>query len=141
MSNIPQSQEPRGAVLPGAVFARRLRQEREDANISQADLARRISERLGTTIDPSAITRIERKERAVRLDEAVIAAEALRLPLSALLVDSPEEEIDHAIQQYLLQLTEAEAAWEKSRADIQRLTTAVQALTTDRELFQQNPRG
>lgn len=127
--------------LPGVIFARRLRQEREAAGVSQVELARRISEQLGASIDPTAITRIESQERAVRLDEAVIAARALDLPLTVLLGEAVEEELDHAIQQYLRQLTEAEAAWEKARIDMQRLTTAIQALTTERDLIQRHHRG
>src|ERR1041385_8510014 len=55
--------------LPGGLFARRLRQERERLGISQAELARRMAALLGTNVDSTAITRIEQQTRAVRLDE------------------------------------------------------------------------
>lgn len=127
--------------LPGDIFARRLRQERENAGITQAELARKISERLGITIGNSAITRIEKQERAVKLDEAVILAEAIGMPLCALLTEEPDCELDYRIQQYLIELTGVEAAWEKNRNDVQRLTRIIQTLTTEREILQQHQRG
>ena len=69
------------AVLPSDIFARRLREERSRANLSQAAFAARVSELLGYTIDGSAVTRIESTKRAVRLDEAVAIAKALGLSL------------------------------------------------------------
>jgi transcriptional regulator with XRE-family HTH domain len=80
-----------GAVEPAEVGARmkRLRQERDRLSISQAELARRIAEVLGQNVDPSAVTRIEQQTRAVRLDEAVAAAEALEVPITLLVSDDP----------------------------------------------------
>src|SRR6478752_7131089 len=73
---------------PGQTFARRLREERIRAGLSQAALAERLTELLDQKVDASAITRIEKRERAVRLDEAVVIAELLALPLPAMLRDS-----------------------------------------------------
>ncbi|MFP3397351.1 helix-turn-helix domain-containing protein [Brevibacterium sp. H602] len=70
---------------PTDTFARRLREERARADVSQTALAKRISEILGYSVDGTAVTRIERSQRAVRLDEAVAAAEALDVPLMTLL--------------------------------------------------------
>lgn len=70
----------------GTVFACRLREERRAKDIAQTALAERISQRLGTVVDGSAITRIEKQARSVKLDEAVAIAEALGIPLSSLLV-------------------------------------------------------
>jgi transcriptional regulator with XRE-family HTH domain len=115
--------------LPGDIFARRLRQERERRNISQAELARRVAEILGTNVDPSAITRIEQQTRAVRLDEAVAAAEALDMPLALLLSDDPAAENEAKLQQYLAELALAQRKWEKDRLEVQRLSKAIQVLT------------
>ena len=115
--------------LPGDRFARRLRQERERLNISQAELARRIAEILGTNVDPSAVTRIEQQTRAVRLDEAVAAAEALDVPLMLLISEDPTIENEARLRQYLAELTLAQRSWEKDRIEVQRLTRAIQVLT------------
>lgn len=77
-------------------FARRLTVERQRAGLSQAALAARITDRIGRSIDPSAVARAEKHERAVRLDEAVAIADVLQVPLTSLLRDrgAIDEEID-----------------------------------------------
>lgn len=115
--------------LPGDLFARRLRIERECLNISQAELARRVAEILGTNVDPSAITRIEQQTRAVRLDEAVAAAQALDMPLALLLSEDPDAENEARLQQYRAELALAQHEWEKNRLEVQRLSQAIQVLT------------
>lgn len=95
-----------------ALFSRRLRQERVAAGMSQADLARRISENLGTAIDGSAITRIENQGRSVKLEEAVAAAQALGVPLAVLVSGkSPTEaRVDELRRGLELQQNRAAAA-------------------------------
>src|SRR5262245_5874855 len=99
--------------LPGDLFARRLRQERERLGISQAELARRMAVLLGTNVDSTAITRIEQQTRAVRLDEAVAAAEALGVPLITLVSDNYARENEAEIQSLLAELALAEQEWER----------------------------
>lgn len=118
--------------VPSSIFARRLRQERENAGLSQADLAKLISETLGSRVDPSAITRIEKFDRAVKLDEATAAAAIFRLPLTALLIEGdPAPHLSQQLKQYLLELASAKAGFEKSRTEVERLTNAVLALTDE----------
>lgn len=74
-------------INTAATFARRLRNERGLAGLSQADLADLLTDLLGVKVHATAITKIEKREREVRITEAVAAAEALRLPLAALLRD------------------------------------------------------
>lgn len=95
-----------------AVFARRLRQERVAARVSQAELARRISERLGIVVDGSAITRIENQGRSFKLEEAVAAAQALGVPLAVLVSGkSPTEaRVDELRRGLELQQNRADAA-------------------------------
>jgi len=71
-------------------FERRLRQERERRGLSQADVARRVTELLGVTFYASALTKIESHERSVKIEEAVAFAEALDIPLSVLLVEQDD---------------------------------------------------
>lgn len=109
------------------VFARRLRQERERAGMRQTTLAHEVSDRLGVTLDPSALTRIEKGERGVRLEEAVCIAEVLGLPLMALLTsedDSLELEIEELQRAYVdeqQRAIHAERDGEKARAEMARI--------------------
>lgn len=118
--------------MPSDFFGRRLRTERERAEISQAELARRMTVVLGINVDPSAVTRIEQQQRAVRLDEAVAAAQALDLPLVMLLVEDPAAENQRRLREYLTELAVVEGQWSRSRAEIDRLTIAIKALTDER---------
>ncbi|MEW1548331.1 helix-turn-helix domain-containing protein [Streptomyces tsukubensis] len=121
--------------LPGDLFARRLRQERERLGISQAELARRMAALLGTNLDSTAITRIEQQTRAVRLDEAVTAAKALGVPLVTLVSDSYARENEAEIQNQLAELALAEQEWERQRQKIHRITQTIQQLSAERESF------
>ncbi|MFC9756683.1 helix-turn-helix domain-containing protein [Streptomyces sp. NPDC056921] len=121
--------------LPGDLFARRLRQERERLGVSQAELARRMAELLGANVDSTAITRIEQQTRAVRLDEAVAAATALGTPLITLLSNNYARENEAEIQKQLAELALAEQAWEKLRQKIHRITKTIQQLSAEREAF------
>lgn len=125
--------------VPSNIFARRLREERENAGLTQADLAGLVTEGLGSRVDPSAITRIEKLARTVKLDEAYAAAEVLGLPLTALLVEGdPAPHLSEQLKQYLLELTAAQAAFEKSRTDVERLTNAVIALTDEQNKLREH---
>ncbi|WP_405776261.1 helix-turn-helix domain-containing protein [Streptomyces sp. NBC_01538] len=121
--------------LPGDLFARRLRQERERLGISQAELARRMAALLGTNVDSTAITRIEQQTRAVRLDEAVTAAEALGVPLITLVSDNYARKNEAEIQNQLAELALAEQEWERLRQQIHRITQTIQQLSAEREAF------
>ncbi|NEA20719.1 helix-turn-helix domain-containing protein [Streptomyces halstedii] len=121
--------------LPGDIFARRLRQERERLGISQAELARRMAVLLGTNLDSTAITRIEQQTRAVRLDEAVTAAKALGVPLITLVSDSYARENEAEIQNQLAELALAEQQSERLRQKIDRITRTIQQLSAERESF------
>lgn len=62
-------------------FAKRLRELREWLGVSQADLARRMTE-LGFRMHQTAVAKIERGERPLRLDEAGALAYLLDTDLS-----------------------------------------------------------
>lgn len=94
-------------------FARRLTEERQRAGLSQAALAARITDLIGRSMDPSAVARAEKHERAIRLDEAVAIADVLQMPLASLLRDKDaiDEEIDELRRDLSLhrwQLSQAE---------------------------------
>lgn len=94
-------------------FARRLTEERQRAGLSQAALAARITDIIGRSIDPSAVARAEKHERAIRLDEAVAIADVLQVPLTALLrdrdaMDGEMDELRRDLSLYQWRLGQAE---------------------------------
>jgi transcriptional regulator with XRE-family HTH domain len=74
----------------GKAFGDKLRKEREERHWSQRRLAEEIA-RYGVKLDASAITRIERGARDVKLREANAFARSMHLLLDDL-VDSPEHD-------------------------------------------------
>lgn len=120
------------APTPSDLFATRLRAARERAGLSQAELARRIAARLGTNLESTAITRIEQQTRAVRLEEAVHAADALGVPLMSLLAEDPAESLDTQISQQLSLLAEAEQSMESARARVETITRTIVSLQRQR---------
>lgn len=64
-------------------FGVRVRKARDDRKWSQRKLAEEL-DRLGVKLDPSAVTRIERGTREVKLREAAAIAAALAVPLEDL---------------------------------------------------------
>lgn len=78
-----------------STFASRVRQVREGQGWSQEELARRLSE-VGLRLDPTAITRLERGERSVRVEEAVAVAQTLGVPLDELLQSSGRVGLEQA---------------------------------------------
>lgn len=101
---------------PTETFARRLTEERQRVGLSQAALAGRITDRIGRNVDPSAVARAEKHERAIRLDEAVAISDVFQVPLTSLLRErgAIDEEIDELrreiiLHQYRLGKAEEEA--------------------------------
>ncbi len=82
------------AANVASTFASRVRQVREARGWSQEELARRLAE-IGPRLGPTAITRLERGDRAVRVEEAVAIARALMTPLNALLQPVDGAELEH----------------------------------------------
>lgn len=111
------------SVTTGEVFAERLRETRRTARLSQAELASRISALTGTPLPATAITKIEKGERAVRLDEAVAAARALEVPLSALV--SEETPTDARIRELREELVRQQSRADAAIAEHQQATAAM----------------
>ncbi|GAB3616592.1 hypothetical protein GCM10027416_11490 [Okibacterium endophyticum] len=115
------------------VFAHRLREERQRAGLSQAQLAQRMSEALGTGIDASAVSRIENPSsgRIIKLDEAAAAAGALGVPLSALLSeqDPVEARLEELQRELVVQGAKEKDAW----FDVQEAQGAISELEEEIE--------
>lgn len=121
-------------ATPKDIFAQRMRERRIALGMKQTELAEALSERLGATIYPAAVNRIESGQRDVRLNEAVYAADVLRTPLMDLLggdEDADVVEIRHA--QYTLEQAEqllrvAEEDVEQRSSEVEQAKQHLQAL-------------
>lgn len=110
-----------------STFIRRMREERERARISQTELAARMTRILGSNIDPTTVTRMEKGERTVRLDDAVAAADALGLPLGELL-SSTGSERDAELRRAQYDLDNAELLLSNAVAEANRHEAVVEDL-------------
>jgi len=96
-----------------AIFARRLKEAREAAGLSQARLAELLARKAGITLDPTAITRIERSDRRITLSEAYGLAQVLEVPLEYLCAPSVSSEIQ-----------QMEAELQRTRQELERAESA-----------------
>ena len=115
---------------PSDVFAQRLRQERMRAGLSQTQLATRVSSALGAAVYGTAVTRMEKGERVVKLDEAVAIAGVLGVDLTALLVSTSE--IERVLQEQRAASASAQSRFEEARDEVSRLTLIVRHLEEQR---------
>ena len=119
------------------IFARRLNEERQRAGLSQAALAARITDMIGRSIDPSAIARAEKHERAIRLDEAVAIADALQVPLTSLLrdrdaIDDEIDELRRDLSLYQWKLSKAEEEAQQAEDSISATRRRIEELEAAR---------
>lgn len=106
-------------LTPESQFAARMRECRLAAEMSQAELARRLSELMDVRVVATAITKIESGARTVRLDEAVYAAQVLGVPLTVLVSekDPREARLDELRRDVARQEERASGAeWEMEQA-------------------------
>jgi transcriptional regulator with XRE-family HTH domain len=89
------------------VFGRRMRQERERLAITQGGLANGLGE-LGMKLDPTAVTRIEKGDRGLRLNEALAIAQVLGCTLDYLLDPYPTPSLDDEIERLVERLDEVD---------------------------------
>lgn len=127
---------------PEATFGQQLRARRERLNITQSTVAMNLALFHGIKLDATAITRIEKGSRAIRLNEAVAIADVVDAPLAAMLSLAPagEDAIRQAERERLMavtaagqirgQLQQAEVLADVARARLHRLR-AQQEETTD----------
>jgi transcriptional regulator with XRE-family HTH domain len=82
---------PHTTLSPGAIFGRRVSEERKRQGLSQDDLVKRL-EKLGRYMDRSNLSRIERGETTGQLDNVVALALALGVAPIHLMVPREGEE-------------------------------------------------
>jgi transcriptional regulator with XRE-family HTH domain len=78
-------------------FGRSVRERREQLGMSQRELAEKVSLYGHTKMDPTAVTRMEKGQRAVRLGEALTIAGILKMPLAALVANRTKEGLERRI--------------------------------------------
>lgn len=85
---------------PEQQFGARLRELREHYDLTQAALAKRLDDR-GVKLDPSAIARLEKGLRSIRLNEAVTIASVMQMNVDELLRPAlpPDEQVAQAKKQ------------------------------------------
>lgn len=75
-----------------ARFRERIRREREERKLSQAELAEMLGGKGIKGIYPTTIAKIESGERAVRIDEAAALADLFEVSVDALMGRSPDSQ-------------------------------------------------
>ena len=105
------------------IFIRSMREIRKSEQITQVDLAARVSEALGYAIDGSAITRIEKGQRPLRLDEAAAIATALGMRMqdmlpSELTLEEQIAELERDEAQAHAELNKLDHAYQEARASL-----------------------
>ena len=116
------------------LFAMRMREERERAGVTQAELASRLSDLLGARVAVPIISRMESMDRTVRIEEAVAIAEALGVSLDRLLSPS-DGDLQDRIERGRVLVAQAEVAYDRSvtemdrrRKELDELRSALQVL-------------
>lgn len=113
-----------GDSSPENEFGARLRALRKEHGLTLEDLAKRLKKDYDLRVDPSAIARLEKGDRSIRLNEAVKISSSLQMTIDEMLrpVLTPEEQVTLAEQllqrakyRALSALVEREAADERLR--------------------------
>ncbi len=125
---------------PEQVFAARVREMRERYGWSQQRLAKAMSARglaIGANmaapmhIDPSGVTRLERGDRQIRLDEAVLLAEIFDTTVDGMLrpalpLDEQIRSAEFQVGSAYLRAAAANAGHEAAKARLRRLHEAAE---------------
>lgn len=104
----------RSQESPERGVARRIKERREALGFSQAQLAAVLKDLTGVALDPSAITRLERGERSIRVDELVAIAFTLDVPVTDLLFS----DADRALKDDLVRLVSLWSEADQRRTEL-----------------------
>jgi transcriptional regulator with XRE-family HTH domain len=119
-------QTPPDGERPEQTFARRMRELREELGVPQSHIANVLKLMHGIELDPSAITRIEKGTRKLRLDEAVAIAKVLERTVDEMLRPTlpPDEQLRQAedyVEPARWRAAAAVAEWEVAGRRLERL--------------------
>ncbi|WP_078057361.1 helix-turn-helix transcriptional regulator [Corynebacterium provencense] len=88
-------------------LGRFIRERRERAGMTQSELAKLMTKRLGNSIYQTTIGRIENGERSLSLTEATVIADALNVPIHDLSYRASPTTPETLRQNYIIRITEA----------------------------------
>ena len=116
-----------------ARFRERVRQQRQQRKMSQADLANRLGDKGIKGIYPTTIAKIESGERAVRIDEAAALADLFEMSLDSLLGRNPGAEITELDFQLRTLRDTARQSYQQVYASLEVLRELLEDLPADFE--------
>lgn len=121
---------------PEETFACRVRAQRRAAGLTQTALADRVSRLLGTALNATVITKIETAGRMIRLNEAVVIARALEVPLSYLVADEDRGvlrrlELTRELEWHEARMQELHAEYAQSQRSADEAREALQRLSDE----------
>jgi transcriptional regulator with XRE-family HTH domain len=119
---------------PQRILGVRLRALREEAGMTQAQLAERMT-RLGFPMHQTTVAKIEANQRPVTVNEAVLLASVVGFTLQDLLADPAADKETAALREELRQATARRLELEAVRTELQaqraRIDTSLLAATTE----------
>jgi len=135
--------DQRRAPTPEQTFAARVKERREFLGMSQTQLAQHLRDYQRLDLDGTAITRIERGDRRVRLDEAVAITLVLGLDLYEAIAPHPgdlDEQLERA-RAAMFNASYAEGFWRReydaASARASELQALVDQVAADKAAFRQ----
>lgn len=128
-----------------AAIGRKVAALRTDSGLLQAQLAERLTEKLGKRVDPTTITRLERGQRPVTVVELLALGDIFAVPATTLMPERGvvEQELSnwtHRVESLDRQRIELEASLARLQDDIEGGTMIAAAFTTLRD-YQQTGRS
>ena len=118
-------------MQPELMFGDRVRELREEHGMSQAGLAARLG-RLGVKIDPSAIARLEKGKRSIRIGEAVRIAEVFGVTAGAMI--APRVSLADLIRRTEVYRQECMRLAEDARAEADRAADRIEELRAQAQI-------
>lgn len=132
-----QGEEDEQVAVFSESFGQNLRAARAQKGWSQRELASALEE-CGVRLDPSAVTRIERGTREVKLREAATMADCLNVDLNELLIPQVNDPLSVAIELRRQAAACLRAAWlsvAQFGIQVQALTSLLDASPSTRDNF------
>ncbi|HET7386142.1 MAG TPA: helix-turn-helix domain-containing protein [Nocardioidaceae bacterium] len=107
------------------LFVRRMRERREAEGLTQTQLASNVSKYTGTKLDATAVTRMEKGARTVRLNEAAAIASLFGIGLDEMCTPTTVAEVVGELQEARKGMVRIRALMEQAEAHYTERTEAV----------------
>lgn len=115
------------AEMVEETFGQSVRERRLELGWSQRELAERVS-KFGLSLDPTAVTRIEKGQRAVRLGEASMIARELKLPLSVMITGRTITDLKETLSKLQTDAVRAQRYIEEVHVEMNKVHRRIQQL-------------